>query len=180
MTRRQGEARLKKHKKFEDFFEEENETLYDAEMRIVDALPRMMAAASSKELAIAFASHLEETRRHVTRLEDIFQIMGEEPRGRTSDAISGFLSDISTLIDGMRESATLDLALVTTARMIEHWEMVAYESAAAIAGMLGQLSASDLLEKTLEEEGAADDTLATIAASLLGGDIGAQDLDVAS
>jgi ferritin-like metal-binding protein YciE len=171
---------LKIHKRFEDLFEEGIETLYDAETQIVDALPRMMAASSSKELAIAFAYHLVETRRHVTRLEDVFQLIGKEPRGRAGDAIRGLLLDVAALIDRMEASATLDIALVATARMVEHWEMVAYESAAATAGTLGQLSAADLLEKTLEEEGATDETLASIAASLLGGDAGAEDLDVAS
>ncbi|HEY1493684.1 MAG TPA: DUF892 family protein [Candidatus Solibacter sp.] len=171
---------MKQHKKFEDLFEEGIETLYDAETQIVDALPKMMAASSSKDLAIAFASHLIESRRHVTRLEDIFQLMGKEPRARAGDAIRGLLFDAAALIDGMEASTTLDLALVTAARMVEHWEMVGYESAAATAGTLGRLPAADLLERTLEEEGAADETLANIAASLLGGDMGAEDLDVAS
>ena len=171
---------MKTYKRFEDLFEVGIETLYDAETQLVDALPRMMAASSSKELAIAFASHLIETRRHVTRLEDIFRLMGKEPRGRAGDAIRGLLFDAAALIDKMDASATLDLALVTTARSVEHWEMVSYESAAATAGMLGQLPAADLLERTLEEEGAADEKLANIAASLLGGDMRAEDLDVAS
>jgi ferritin-like metal-binding protein YciE len=171
---------LKVHKRFEDLFEEGIETLYDAETQIVEALPKMMAASSSKELAIAFASHLVETRRHVSRLEDIFQLMGKAPKGRAGDAIRGLLFDAAALIDGMEASATLDLALVTAARMVEQCEMVGYESAAAIAGTLGQLPAGDLLERTLEEEGAADETLANIAASLLGGEIGREDLDVAS
>src|SRR5260370_11659684 len=119
IPQRQGEARLKVHKRFEDLFEEGIETLYDAETQIVDALPKMMAASSSKELAIAFASHLIETRRHVTRLEDIFQLMGKEPRGRAGDAIRGLLFDATALIDGMEVSATLDLAPVPAARMVE-------------------------------------------------------------
>ncbi|MCU1233244.1 MAG: hypothetical protein JWP63_1211 [Candidatus Solibacter sp.] len=161
---------MKKDTKFEDLFERGLETLYEAETQILAALPKMMAAASSEELAGAFSSHLEETRQHVSRLETIFEQMGEEPRGRESEGLRGLLADGDTIIADMEKSSTLDVGLATGARKVEHWEMVAYESMCAMAEMLGQHDAFDLLQETLEEENEADETLAQMVESILIGD----------
>ena len=170
---------MKRDAKFEDVFQQGLETLYDAESRIVAALPKMMAACSSEELAGAFASHLEQSKQHVTRLEKIFEQMGEDPRGRESEGLNGLLIDGESLIAGMEKSITLDVALAAGARKVEHWEMVAYESLSGIAEMLGQQEAVELFQETLDEESEADDTLNEIAASILSGDsLGEEDRDV--
>jgi len=161
---------MKKETKFEDLFEQGLETLYEAETQIAAALPKMMAAASSEELAGAFASHLEVTRQQITRLESIFEQLGEEPRGRESEGLRGILADAETLISDMEKSSTLDVGLAFGARKVEHWEMMAYESMCGVAEMLGQHDALELLQETLEEENDTDETLAQLADSILTGD----------
>lgn len=161
---------MKREAKFEDLFQHGLETLYDAEGRIVAALPKMMAACSSQELAGAFAAHLEQTRLQVKRLEKIFEQMGEDPRGRESEGLNGLLIDGENLISEMEKSVTLDVALAAGARKVEHWEMVAYESVSSIAEMLGQQEAVELFQETLDEESEADDNLNEIAAAILNGD----------
>jgi ferritin-like metal-binding protein YciE len=164
------ERDMKKETKFEDLFSHGLETLYDAEEQIVGALPKMMAAASSEELAGEFASHLEVTKQQIARLESVFEQMGEEPRGRESQAIRGMIADAETLIGEMEKSSTLDVALAAAARKVEHWEIVAYESLSAIAELLGQHDALDQLQQTLEEETQADEGLADLAESIMSGD----------
>src|SRR4051794_26685415 len=119
---------MKKDAKFEDLFEEALETIYDAEGQIVAALPKMMAACSSEELAGAFAGHLEVTKKQVARLETIFENMGEEPRSRDCEAMQGLLKEGERHIAEMEKSATLDVALAVAGRKVEHFEIVAYES----------------------------------------------------
>jgi ferritin-like metal-binding protein YciE len=161
---------MKSEFKFEDLFERGLETLYDAETQIVAALPKLMTAASSELLAGAFSAHLEATKNHVTRLETIFEQMGEEPRGRESEGLRGLLADGEALIGDLEKSSTLDVALATCARKVEHWEMVAYESLSGMAELVGQHDAFELLQETLDEESDADETLAQLADSILTGD----------
>ena len=168
---------MRRKAKFEDLWQQGLETVYEAETRIVAALPKMIAACSSEELSGALASHLEQTMQQVGRLEKIFEEMGEEPRSRTSEGLSGLLADGENLISEIEKSATLDVALAAAARKVEHWEMVAYESLSEIAEMLGQEDAVELLQQTLDEESEAADLLNEIASSVLNGDAEVDDED---
>lgn len=164
------ETEMKRKAKFEDLWQRGLETVYDAEARIVTALPKMIAACSSQELSEALSNHLEQTRQQVIRLEKIFEQMGQEPRSRESQGLSGLLLDGENLISEIEKSATLDVALAAAAREVEHWEMVAYESLSEIAEMLGQEDAVKLLQETLDEESEAADILNEVATSVLNGD----------
>ena len=159
-----------KQAKFEDLFLEELADLYDAEKQIVAALPKMVAASSSAELARAFQEHLDETRRQLARLERIFAEMGEEPRSRDSFGMQGLIKAGERIIGDIQKSPVLDAALIAAAQKIEHYEISGYGTARAMAEMLGQGTVADTLEETLDEEAAADETLTDIADSIINGE----------
>ena len=167
---------MKRKAKFQDLWQRGLESVYDAETRIVAALPRMIAACSSEELSGALSNHLEQTRQQLIRLEKIFEQMGEEPRPRESFGLSGLLVDGENLMSEIEKSATLDVALAAAARKVEHWEMVAYESLSEIAEMLGLEDAVELLQETLDEESEAADILNEVATSVLNGDAEADEM----
>ena len=149
----------------DDLFINQIEDLYDAENRIVEALPKMAEAASSPSLKQAFQSHLNETRGHVTRLETIFRSLGMEPKRETCDAMKGLLSEGEEMIDAKGDADVRDAALIAAAQRVEHYEMAGYGSARTFALQLGQTQAAQLLEATLGEERAADKKLTAIAES---------------
>jgi ferritin-like metal-binding protein YciE len=159
-----------KESRFEDLFRLELEDLYDAERQIIDALPRMVAAASTAELASAFEEHLEETKEQVKRLERIFETMGEQPANQKCEGMQGLLKEGEKILAEMEKSPVLDAGLIGAAQKVEHYEISAYGTARAMAEMLGQPEAAELLDETLEEEKAADETLTEIAEALLTGE----------
>jgi ferritin-like metal-binding protein YciE len=161
---------MKKVVRFEDLFQEGLESLYDAEKQIVAALPKMIAASSSEELAAAFESHLDATKQQVARLETIFEKMSEQPTGRECEGMQGLLRDGEKLLTEMEKSPTLDVALTAAGRKVEHWEIAAYGSVCALAEMLGQQDALELLQESLEEESEADEALTETADAILNGD----------
>jgi ferritin-like metal-binding protein YciE len=164
-----------KEGKFEDLFREELEDLYDAERQIVAALPKMAEAASSEELAEAFREHLEETKEQVSRLERVFEQMGERPGGRQCEGMQGLLKEGERLMGEMAKSPVLDAGLIGAAQKVEHYEISGYGTARTMAEMLGQPDIAELLQETLDEEKATDDTLTEIAESILTGDAMAGD-----
>jgi ferritin-like metal-binding protein YciE len=159
-----------KEPKFEDLFRSELEDLHDAETQILEALPKMIAASSSEELATAFEEHLEQTREQVKRLDRIFEAAGEEPGGKTCLGMQGLLREGENIISGMEKSQARDIALTAAAQKVEHYEIAGYGTVRTLAEMLGQSEAADLLEETLSEEKAADDTLTEIAEAIMTGE----------
>jgi ferritin-like metal-binding protein YciE len=159
-----------KEAKFEDLFREELEDLYDAEKQIIGALPKMVAAASNAELASAFEEHLEQTREQVRRLERVFEAMGEQPGSRKCQGMQGLLQEGEKLISEMEKSPVLDAGLIGAAQKVEHYEISAYGTARTMAEMLGQAETAELLDETLDEEKATDETLTEIAESIMTGD----------
>jgi ferritin-like metal-binding protein YciE len=143
--------------------------LYDAEEQILKALPKMIVAASSEELAQAFQDHLDQTKEHVRRLEKIFEAIGEEPGTGRSDGIQGLLEETERLVGETEKSPALDAALIGAAQKVEHYEIAAYRMARAVAEFLGQQDTSELLQETLDEEVAADEILETISEKILTG-----------
>jgi ferritin-like metal-binding protein YciE len=161
---------MKKEAKFEDIFQQQLEDLYDAENQLVDALPKLIAESSSESLAGALQLHLDETKEQVTRLEAIFDRMGEEARARKCEGMQGLLSETETSVAELKKSPVLDLVIIASARRVEHYEMAAYSTACSLAEMLGQEEVLSLLEETLAEETSADQNLAELAESILNGD----------
>ena len=146
-----------------DLLIEELQDLYDAEHQLVKALPQMSRAASGDALRAAFESHLEETRNHITRLDEVFPLLGRKASGRHCAGIAGIIEEGSKLLKGDFESAVRDAGLIAGAQKAEHYEMCGYGTCAAWARTLGLDQAASKLEETLAEEKAADQTLSDIA-----------------
>jgi len=137
--------------------------LYSAETQLVKALPKMAKKASSPELKQAFEDHLEETKGHVNRLEEIFEELEEKPTGKTCKGMKGLIEEGEEVIDKNGDEAVLDAALIGAAQRVEHYEMAGYGTARTFATHLGEDNAADLLQETLDEEGEADKKLTEIA-----------------
>ena len=166
-----------KNLKFEDLLKEELEDLYDAEKQIVSALPKMVEAASDDDLKAAFQEHLEQTQEQVARLERVFEAIGEQPGGRQCEGMQGLLKEGEKMINELEKSPVLDAALIGAAQKVEHYEISGYGTARTMAEFLGQQDAADLLEQTLDEEKAADDTLTEIAESIMTGGSTSEDIE---
>lgn len=148
----------------EDLFVEQLKDLYDAEQRLVEGLPKMANAANSSSLRQAFTAHLEETRNHVTRLEQVFNSIGVEAERQTCQAMKGLVSEGSDMIDSKGSNpAVRDAGLIAAAQRVEHYEMAGYGTARTFAEQLGMAQAADLLQSTLDEEEAADEKLTQLA-----------------
>jgi ferritin-like metal-binding protein YciE len=146
-----------------NLFLNELKDVYNAEKQLVTALPRMAKAASSPELSEAFTSHLEETKGHVTRLEQIFQLIDQPVRGKKCKGMEGLIEEGKEILEEDGEESVIDAALISAAQRVEHYEMAAYGCLKTYAELLGNQEAVKLLDQTLEEEEAADEKLTEIA-----------------
>jgi len=144
---------------------EEIRDLYNAEKQLVKALPKMAKGAESDELRDAFEQHLNETEGHVTRLEQIFDLLGEKPRGKHCAGMAGIVEEGSEKLQEDMEGSVLDACLIASAQKVEHYEIGAYGTAIAWAEALGMNDVCDVLNETLEEEKAADEKLSALAES---------------
>jgi ferritin-like metal-binding protein YciE len=151
----------------EDLFLEQVEDLYDAEKRLVKALPKMAEASTSQTLRQAFESHLMETEGHVSRLENIFRTLGQDPKSETCDAMKGLISEGEDVVSNIDQSSLRDAGLIAAANRVEHYEIAAYGSARTFADILGLSQAAALLEQTLQEEKNADRKLTQLAESMI-------------
>jgi ferritin-like metal-binding protein YciE len=152
---------------FETLFTEQLQDLYDAEQRLVKALPKMAQAAHNPSLRSAFEDHLRETKTHVSRLERVFQSMGQQPKTKTCEAMKGLVEEGSEAIDAKGDPNVKDAALIAAAQRVEHYEMAGYGTVRTFAERLGKKDAARLLQETLDEEGAADRKLTQIAESVV-------------
>ena len=144
---------------------EELRDLYSAETQLLDALPKMAEAASSNQLKAAFSHHLEETKQHVTRLERIFQQIGEKASGETCEAMKGLIKEGESLVKSKGEPDVRDAGLVGAAQRVEHYEIAGYGTARSLARRLGEGQIAETLQQTLNEEAEADKKLTSIAES---------------
>lgn len=137
--------------------------LYDAERQLTRALPKMADAASHEDLKNAFREHLDETKEHVNRLEQIFDKMDKRQEGKHCEAMEGIIKEGEEIVEEQGEETIKDAALIAAAQRAEHYEISGYGSAATYAGELGMDDVEDLLAETLSEEKAADKKLNKIA-----------------
>lgn len=137
--------------------------LYSAENQILEAMPKMIDAASDSTLKEAFKAHAEETKSHVNRLESIFKALDFEPGGHKCGAMEGILKEGEELIKSDIAPKVLDAALIAAAQRVEHYEMAGYGTARAFAEKLGEHEAADLLQQTLNEEGLVNQSLSRLA-----------------
>lgn len=146
-----------------DLFVEQLRDLYSAETQLLQALPEMAGAASDDELGKAFAHHLEETRDHVSRLEEIFGQLGTSAAGETCQGMQGLLREGREFLTIQGDPALRDAALIAAAQRVEHYEIAAYGTARTLADQLDLAEAKDLLDQILDEEANADKLLTKIA-----------------
>lgn len=150
-----------------DLFVHTLKDVYFAEKQIVKALPKMAKAADSHELARAFDSHLEETKEQITRLEEVFRLLGKKPSGEECPAIEGILEEGDELIKEIKDPDTRDAAMIAAAQAVEHYEITRYGTLVSWGELLGLPEAAKLLSATLKEEHAADSKLNKLAESKL-------------
>jgi ferritin-like metal-binding protein YciE len=147
-----------------EFFTDEIKDIYWAEKHLVKTIPKMQKAATSGELKNAFGEHLEVTKGHVTRLEQVFEILGEKAQAKKCEAMEGITKEGESIIEDTEEgTATRDVGLVLAAQKVEHYEISTYGGLAQIARTLGLEEVADILSTTLHEEKEADESLTSIA-----------------
>ena len=146
---------------------EELRDVYNAEQQLVKALPKMAKAASSDELREALEMHLDETRGHVERLEQIFEELDETPKGKTCQAMKGLIEEGSEILEEKGEESVLDAGIIAAAQKVEHYEMATYGTLRTWADLLNQDEAAGLLQETLDEEGEADKKLNDLAEEIV-------------
>jgi ferritin-like metal-binding protein YciE len=149
----------KNMKILKDLFLDELADMYDAEQRIVKALPKMAKAATCNDLKTAIQSHLKETEGHVTKLEKVFQSFDEKAKGKTCEATVGLLKEGDEIAAEFKGSPAINAALISAAQKVEHYEMASYGCLHEWAGLLGNEKAANLIEEILDEEKAANEKL---------------------
>jgi ferritin-like metal-binding protein YciE len=140
--------------------------IYDAEKRLVRALPKIAKSATSEELRDAVQEHLEVTKGHVQRLEQVFKLFGFPVKARPCAGMKGLIEEGEEAMNDDAEGALIDQALIGAAQRVEHYEMAAYGTARTMAEQLGNSEAASLLEETLNEEKDADAKLTEVAEQL--------------
>jgi len=146
-----------------DLYIDELKDLYNAENQLVKALPKLARAAASAELRQGFEEHLEQTKGHVERLEKIFQMLDESPKGKKCKGMEGLIVEGSEVMEEDYEGSLLDAALIGAARRVEHYEIAGYGTARSFAESLGESDHVSLLNETLEEEKEIDQKLLELA-----------------
>ncbi len=146
-----------------ELYVDELKDLYSAENQLVKALPKMAKAAASEELRAGFEEHLEQTKGHVQRLEQIFEMLDESPKGKKCKGMEGLIEEGSEIMEEDFEDALLDAALIGAAQRVEHYEIAAYGTVRAFAEELGESEHASLLAETLEEEKETDEKLTELA-----------------
>jgi ferritin-like metal-binding protein YciE len=147
----------------EDLFRHELKDLYDAEHRIMEALPQMAEKASNPGLKKAFEDHLRQTEKHVDRLESMFEHLGVEPERVKCDAMVGLIKEGSALLSADGDSDAIDAGLIAAAQKVEHYEIAGYGTVRSFAKRLNNQYVAELCEQTLDEEKSTDQLLTDIA-----------------
>jgi ferritin-like metal-binding protein YciE len=159
---------------------EELRDIYDAEKQLIKALPKMAHAATSDELRTGFEEHLEQTKGHAQRLEQIFDALAEKPTGKKCKGMQGLVSEGSEMIDEDLENEVKDAGLISAAQRVEHYEIAAYGTVRTYATILGEQDAVALLEKTLAEEKETDQKLTELAEGINAQAAGSESEDTAA
>ena len=141
--------------------------LYSAENQLLKALPKLAKAASSEELKNAFQKHLEQTKSHVERLEQVFEELDEKPKGKTCRAMKGLVEEGSEILQQHGEESVLDAGIIVAAQKVEHYEIAGYGSVRTFAHLLGQNKAAELLQTTLDEESETNQILNKLAEGIV-------------
>ena len=151
----------------EELLVDELKDLYSAETQLTKALPKMAKAAQTDELRMAFEEHLEQTRGHVQRLEQVCDKLEIKPRGKKCLGMEGLIEEGKEIMSEEAEAPVLDAGLIAAAQKVEHYEMAGYGTVVAHAKQLGYTEVANILHQTFDEEKAADTKLTQIAENMV-------------
>lgn len=151
----------------QDLYIEELRDIYNAETQLVKALPKVAQAATSDELRSSIEDHLEQTKEHVERLDQIFESLGTASKGKKCKAMEGLIEECNELLEEDIADAVLDAALIGACQRVEHYEIAVYGTLATFAKLLDREQDADLLGQTLDEEKETDEMLTDIAESTI-------------
>jgi ferritin-like metal-binding protein YciE len=151
----------------EQLYVSELRDLYSAENQLLKALPKMAKGATSPELKDAFEKHLEQTKGHVERLEELFQQLDESPKGKTCHGMKGLIEEGSEILKEDGEGSVLDAGIIVAAQKVEHYEIASYGSVRTFANLLGKDEEAKLLQSTLDEESETNEILNGLAESVV-------------
>jgi ferritin-like metal-binding protein YciE len=153
-------------KTLKELYVDELRDLYDSEQQLIKALPKMVKAANSDELSTGFEEHLQQTKEHARRLEQIFQAIGEPVKGKKCKGMQGIVAEGAEAISEGFEGPLMDAALIGAAQRVEHYEIAGYGTVHAFATELGEDEAASLLEQTLREEKETDQKLTELSTEI--------------
>jgi ferritin-like metal-binding protein YciE len=149
---------------FEKFFSDQIKDIYWAEKHLTKALPKMQKAATSEELQEAIENHLAQTEEHVTRLEQVFELLGKKPQAKKCDGMEGLVKEGEHVIEETEDGSMIrDAGIIIAAQKVEHYEISAYGSLVQLAKTMGNEEIANLLSQTLEEEKETDELLTQLA-----------------
>jgi ferritin-like metal-binding protein YciE len=148
-------------------FEDELKDIYWAEKALTKALPKMAKNATAAALVNALNDHLEVTKGHVTRLEQIFELLGKKAQAKKCEAMAGLIKEGEEIIEGTQPGPVRDAGIISAGQKVEHYEIATYGTLASFANLLGETKSAAILQKTLAEEKDADSTLTQIAESVI-------------
>ncbi len=149
----------------EKLFLSELKDIYDGEKQLEKALPEMEEAAESRELKDAFHQHLDQTRNHVNRLEQVFRVIGAEPRRKTCKGLEGIIDEGENMASEFEGNKAIDAALIAAGQKAEHYEITSYGTLCSWAEQMGNTQVAQLLKENLSEEKATDERLTRLAES---------------
>ena len=148
-----------------ELFEDELKDIYWAEKALTKAIPKMIKKATSQELIDALEQHLEVTKGHVQRCEQVFEILGKPARAKKCEAMEGLTKEAEEIMSSTAEGVVRDAGIISAAQKVEHYEIASYGTLCAFAKTLGENEVAGILEQTLNEEKQADETLTSVAES---------------
>jgi ferritin-like metal-binding protein YciE len=148
-------------------FEEQLKDIYWAEKALTKAIPKMIKKTSSQELIDALESHLAETEEHVKRAEEVFSILGKEPKAKKCEAMDGLIKEAEEIMEESDEGPMRDAGIIAASQKVEHYEIASYGTLRTFASILGLDEAVEILESTLEEEKNADAKLTDVAVTAI-------------
>lgn len=150
----------------DDLFVHELKDVYDAEHQVVNALPKMAKAANASDLQSAFEEHLEQSKGHIDRLKQVFDLLNRKPTRETCDGMKGLIEEGQKMLEEDMSDEVRDAALIAAAQRVEHYEMAGYGTLRTYAHLLGHAEAAQLLQQILDEEEITDKKLSQLANSV--------------
>lgn len=167
---------LQMGEELEKYFVDSIKDIYWAEKALVKALPKMAKAATTTELSQAFEEHQAQTEEHVTRLEQVFELLGKKPQAKKCEAMEGLQKEAESIIEETEKGTlTRDVGLIMAAQKVEHYEIATYGGLAQLAVTFGMSEVADLLQQTLDEEKDTDQNLTHIAENNVNYEAGQED-----